>query len=258
MNPYKLIVGFGAILVLVVGVVAGVHLTQRTQIIPAGAWDCSRYVFEISRDGVVTARNGSRLNEPSQRADVYIDGVKVATFDVPRLRSGDAATLGSVEVNSQDGFTWRVDGSRDCDNEGSFQPEPTEAPTETPTETPTDTPTESPTETPTEPPVESPDPSPTTEPIIGRCVEINIYDEEGNLINPSVAQLNTGEQVKFAIKGESNFGDINTARFRVNGGLYMETTEKELEEFVLDYVIPNGITELSVEGQLFHPDLGWF
>jgi hypothetical protein len=117
----KTIATIFAIALLLVGSVSTIILVQRQALITGLAWDCSKYVFEVSRDGTVTARNGSSQNEPSQNADVFVNDVKVQTLNVPALNAGQAVTLGTVTVPAApQGFTWKVDGQADCDDNGSY------------------------------------------------------------------------------------------------------------------------------------------
>lgn len=116
----KAIATIFGVLLLILGVGTGVYLVQNQQIIPAGAWNCRLYTFEVGKDGVVTVKNGSTRDEPSQRAEVYINNQLIDTLEVPALNSGDATTLGNVEV-PEDDFTWRVKGTSDCENEGTIE-----------------------------------------------------------------------------------------------------------------------------------------
>jgi len=150
------------------------------------AWDCSKYTFDVSGTGQVTATNNSSRNEPPQQANVYINEQLITTMDVPALTQGQSATLGQVSVPSGT-FNWRVAGTVDCVSAGSSGEapkactslafnftEPSSTPTSTPTATatPTGSPTNTPTGTititpsttvtPTEPPGDEPSPTPTT------------------------------------------------------------------------------------------------
>ena len=82
------------------------------------AWDCSKYVFSLSSSGVVTVSNQSTRDEPAQQAKVYINDTLVATLAVPALPRGQSSSIGTVQVPSG-GFTWKVEGSRDCRNSGT-------------------------------------------------------------------------------------------------------------------------------------------
>lgn len=152
------------------------------------AWDCSKYTFSVSSSGLVSVRNDSSRDEPAQNARIYINDNLVDTLSVPALPRGQSANLGSVQV-PDGGFTWKVEGTRDCQNSGSStkacslltftltQETPTPTPTGEPSSTPTGTltptvtitptssltPTGSPTITPTNPPGSTSTPTPTSQ-----------------------------------------------------------------------------------------------
>lgn len=133
------------------------------------AWDCSRYIFSVSSSGIVTASNQSTRDEPAQQARVYINNVIVDTLAVPALPRGQSASIGTVQV-PQGGFTWKVEGTDDCQNSGtsaaacnalvftltkdSLTSTPTVKSTATPTSLASTTPTDNATSTvsPTNPP----------------------------------------------------------------------------------------------------------
>ncbi len=164
------------------------------------AWDCKNYTFSLSQTGEVTVKNSSSKDEPPQKAQVYINNQLVQTFDVPKLTSGQSATLGTVNL-PEGVFSWKVIGTLDCQNSGTLTkgpiactplqftiskitatPTPTTSSTPTPTSTSTPTPTEKPiggnsptptqsaTSTPTPTPKEEPSPTPT--PTTGKISEI--------------------------------------------------------------------------------------
>jgi hypothetical protein len=120
----KALVTIFGVLFLVGSVATGVFLVQRQQLIPGRAWYCNQYVFDVNKNGSVSVRNGSTKSEPAQKADVFINDTKVATFDVPALKSGEAADLGNVDLSGSCAFKWRVVGSIDCQNSGEFKNEP--------------------------------------------------------------------------------------------------------------------------------------
>jgi len=133
----KIIATIFGILLVAGAVVAGVTMVQNQQLRLGYAWDCSKYNFEVQQDGNVRVLNGSTRNEPGQKADVYIDGNPVNTFDVPALTPGNAADLGRVDVPANGGFSWRVDGTVDCENSGSYTPQNTLTPSPEQTNSPT-------------------------------------------------------------------------------------------------------------------------
>ncbi len=102
-----------------VGVISTIILVQRQQLIPSRAADCSKYVFEVTQDGVVKAQNGGTIPIQSQKATVYINDILVTSFDVPTLSGGQAASLGRITPLSGE-FRWRIEGTIQCQNEGAY------------------------------------------------------------------------------------------------------------------------------------------
>jgi len=234
----KAIITMFVITLLVVGTLSTIMLTQRQSLITGLAWDCSRYTFTVSRDGVVDIQNGSTKNEPSQKADVYINNTKIKTFDVPSLNSGQAVTLGTVLVPTSAGFTWRVDGLSDCENSGTY--DATQQPTATPTQ--------------------GQSPTPTTSSITATCGDVKTYDTNWKLLSADdLKNLSSGTIVRFAVSGTANSGTFDKARFTVNGVQRPEVTTKKpgSEEFYDEYTIPSGTTTYTVSAQVHHTSLGW-
>lgn len=87
-----------------------------------------------------------------------------------------------------------------------------------------------------------PGPLPITGP---QCQNIKIY-KGGQVVTPST--LWAGDQVKLAAVAPTS---STKARFRINGGSWQETTTKINNEYTLDFTIPNGITNFTIEAQLF-------
>ena len=115
----KIIASIVGLFLLLVGVIMGILFIDQDTEIRIGAYDCKTYVFNIENNGKVTVRNGSTKNERGQTASVYINGKLVNIYNVPSLVSGTALDLGHVEAQSNQ-FEWKVEGSRDCANEGSY------------------------------------------------------------------------------------------------------------------------------------------
>lgn len=212
MNRKVINIGIIVITVILAGVAifTAVRLYQRGQepVAPSApgsepfAWDCSSYNFSLELDGTVRVDNSSSRSEPSQQAEVYINGDLVDTFEVPALAPGDSQVLGQVPVPTEE-FNWQIIGTRDCQDSGTLQGAPLcqeyvftveQGPTSTPTPTgtagPTATPTAtstpgptatgtispSPTSTPTEPPVgggptNTPVPTATATPTTGQIAQ---------------------------------------------------------------------------------------
>lgn len=249
------------IILLVSSVAAGVFLVSQSAEFRTQAWDCTKYVFEVSEDGVVTTRNGSTRNEPSQRADVKINGELVATLDVPALDAGEAATIGNVPV-PDNGFFWEVIGSKDCEDQGSYEPKETPTPSPSPTPEPTVTGTVTPSPSPTVTPSITTPPSatPTTPPITASCGEVHAYDEEWNQLDVAdLSALEPGDTIYIGVGGTSSTGFFSLARFTINGTTRpaVRTKHPTNGEFVDGYTIPEGVVDFIIEAEIHHDSLGW-
>lgn len=115
----KTVFAIVALLVLVVGTGAGAVLIGNPITYFSRAWDCGKYVFSVSQEGIVTATNGSTKDQPFQRAVVYINNIEAQTFDVPALTAGSSATVGVVTVPDTS-YSWQVQGTSDCQNAGRY------------------------------------------------------------------------------------------------------------------------------------------
>lgn len=214
------------VVMLVVGVAAGVLLVNKNAEVRIKAWDCVNYVFEVSEDGVVSVRNGSTRNEPLQKAQVKINGEVVATLDVPALNAGDAATLGTVPV-PPGGFNWEVFGTKDCENTGTFGEQT---------------------------------PTPPTSQVRAQCGEVVAYDADWNqLSSTQLSQLSQGDVVRFAVNGTATSGTFEKARFTINGVVQAEVTEKRpgTNDFYDEYTIPASTVDFTVKAEIMHSELGW-
>lgn len=223
----KIIAAILGIMIMVGAITASVFLIQNQQIKIGSAWDCSRYKFNVSKTGVVTVQNGSRYNEPPQSAEVYINNTLVSTLSVPALSSGQGTTLGTVSVPSQQGFTWKVHGTIDCKNEGSYQAEATATPTIS---------------------------------ISASCNTVIAYDKDWKqLNNQQLSQLKPGDVVRFSVGGITSSGSFDKARFTINGVQRPETTKlrPNTSEFYDEYTIPSDVTSFEVKAQIHHNQLGW-
>jgi len=243
------------ILLLIGAVGAGVFLVSQQQELRIGAWDCRNYVFDVNENGGVSVQNGSTRNEPIQQAKVYINSNLVATLDVPALPAGDATTLGTVSVPTNGSFSWQVVGTKDCEDQGRFDPQPTPTPTTIPTPTPTPTGIPSPT------PIPSPTATPTPPPIGAACHDVVAYNSDWQELSMSdLAVLAVGDIVRFAVGGSTTAGSFDKARFTINGTLRPEVTTQKpgSNDFFDEYTIPVGVTSFIVKAQIHHSSLGWF
>jgi hypothetical protein len=210
-----------AVVLMVFGIGAGVFIVRNQQVGQSFAWDCSLYTFTLDDNGTVSVQNGSGRNEPGQQARVFINNNLVETFDVPALNSGEGATLGTVSLPSNQSYSWRIEGSKDCDDQGSKQ----------------------------------------VSEITASCSEVVAYDEEwAELTTTDLAALEEGDVVRFAVSGTASSGTIDMARFSVNGGSFVEVTDLRpgSDDFYYEYTIPEGVNSFNVSAEVFHSELGWF
>ncbi|MBU0998506.1 hypothetical protein KJ570_03195 [Patescibacteria group bacterium] len=101
----------------------------------------------------------------------------------------------------------------------------------------------------------------TTPNVSAQCLYVKVYDENWNTIpTAELADLAAGDIIKFAVKGTAISGSLDKARFIINTGLSGEITNKKpgTEEFYVEYVIPEGLSKLTVKAELHHTTLGWF
>ncbi|OGM18374.1 hypothetical protein A2686_04435 [Candidatus Woesebacteria bacterium RIFCSPHIGHO2_01_FULL_38_10] len=236
----KVIATIFGILLLIGGVAAGVYSVMNQKLTRTDAWDCSIYEFKVSQDGVVSVKNGFHKKAPGQKADIYINGNLVKTCDVPAINPGDTVPICAVAGFEVGNFTWKVIGSEDCEDEGSHQTTPTPTFTPTPTESLTTTP---------------------TPPEIGAgCHNVKAFDNNWNeLTSSQLSQLKTGDSIRFTIGGTTDQGAFDKARFKINGVVRPEVSNKKpaSDEFYDEFIIPEGTESFTVEAQINHSQLGW-
>jgi hypothetical protein len=95
----------------------------------------------------------------------------------------------------------------------------------------------------------------------GQCISVRVYDTNWNeLTSTQLAQLQPGATIRITVAGSATTGAITQARFTFNGTLRSPVTQKkpDTQEFYDEVVIPTGATTVSIKGEVFHPDLGWF
>lgn len=210
-----------AVLLMLVGVGAGVFVVRNQDVNRTSAWDCSLYTFAVSENGTVTVANGSARREPQQQAQVYINDSLVDTLSVPALEPGEGATLGTISVPTNQSYSWRVVGTIDCRNSGQVN-------------------------------VSGPSAS---------CGAVVAYDKNwAPLTAAQLSALSEGDIVRFAVSGTASSGAFERARFTINGGTAIEVTDKKpgSEEFYYEYKIPKDTYNFTVSAQIFHDSLGWF
>lgn len=103
-----------------------------------------------------------------------------------------------------------------------------------------------------------------TPPITAQCREIKVYNLLWETISlKQLSNLQPGDQIKLAVRGETNREEIDKARFRVNAGSWQEAIKPRMidpfdtKEFYIDYVIPEGTTDFTVQAEIHHQTLGW-
>jgi len=114
------------------------------------------------------------------------------------------------------------------------------------------------TPTPTPPPGATPTPTPT--PPAAACTVVKAYDTNWNQLTAAqLSALTAGSVVRFTISG-TPAGQIDKARFTINGVLGSEVTTKKpgTDEYYTEYTIPAGIYSFTVTAQIHHLTLGWF
>lgn len=99
------------------------------------------------------------------------------------------------------------------------------------------------------------------EPIISQCLAITFYDTQFNSLDlTDISKMQEGEILRMAVSGSSTNGNIDKAKFVINGVPQTETTQKKpsTNEFYFDYVLPSDLSQLKVNAQVHHVTLGWF
>lgn len=219
-NRKKVLAVF-SVIALVLGIGAGVFLVRNRQLRNASAWNCSLYKFALSDTGVVSVQNGSSVSEPQQQANVYINQNLVETFSVPALSPGSGANLGTVSVPQNEAYSWRVDGTVDCENSGGSEQSGLSA----------------------------------------QCLNVLAYDEGWTQLSVNdLKSLKVGDVVRFTVRGTTTQGSMSKARFSINGTAAVETTNKRpgTDEFYYEYKIPPGVNTFNIKAELFHSSAGWF
>lgn len=215
-NNSKRIAAILGVIALVGATGSGVFLVGRQQLSPASAWDCGKYNFAVSREGIVSVINGSTKNEPLQKANVSINATQVASFDVPALSPGQSANLGTVTVPANTTFSWEVIGTVDCRDGGSYQANSSSA----------------------------------------SCTAVKAFNKDWQqLTGTSLAALKAGDIVRFSVGSTvTGGGTIDKARFTINGSQRAEVTTKRpgTDEYYDEYTVPANTTQFVVTAQVHH------
>ena len=284
----KIAIALFTLLILVGGVGAGVFLVKKQQELrelASSAAECTQspncVVFEDPGD------SGFR------EVDNYIDYMMIThkPGEEARFEQGESDDgCYRVEIN-QNQLRWeRYSSGNTCREISNIQvwmggpPQPTQTPTPTPTTPPPASCNQSctsslnceeglecinklcrnpdcgeektcicpePTATPTDPPTQ----------ITAICNEVNVYDTSWNLLSSeNLKKLKSGDTVRFSVSGSTTQGAIEKARFIINKKTTQEVTDKKpgTKEFYVEYEIPEGELDFTVNGEIYHSNLGWF
>lgn len=212
----KMVAGLVGILVLLGSVGVGLFLVSRQQQVITKAWVCSSYNFSVLRSGEVKVINTSATStEPFQRAIVYIDDAEQTTFDVEEIAPNSEVVLGNVTVPAG-GFSWRVEGTSKCSNEGTYDEGLTLRCTNI----------------------------------------TAYDDAWTELTATDLTNLAEGDVVRFVVRGTASAGSFTKARFSINSSVVNEeTTETDAAgDFYYEYIIPAGETTFTIDAQLYHAE----
>jgi hypothetical protein len=250
----KVIVGFGVFLLLI-GAISTILLVQRNQDIRRDA--SSGKVCQQSSDCMLLDNPGNSGSYQTPRQIAYIDITNQTEFRYTPGNTNDGCYNVSIQGNQ---LTWsKVGSGNTCKDISNIQiwmtngttPTPTNAPSLTPTGTTgTVTPTQTTSITPTVP-----------SGVTASCGAVEAYDTNWNkLANSELSQLQTGDIVRFTVKGTTTNGSFDKAKFTINGTALSETLSKKpgTDIFYSEYTIPTGVLSFNVTAQVHHTSLGWF
>lgn len=94
-----------------------------------------------------------------------------------------------------------------------------------------------------------------------QCLDIKAFDTNWSPMTiEQLSALKPGDKVRFTVAGQTNSGSIDKARFKVNGTVRPEVTQKRpsSEEYYDEITIPEGVSSFSINAELHHSSLGWF
>lgn len=212
-NVKKIAAVLGLVLLLA-ATGTGVVVLRNSQLGQTQAWDCNKYNFTVSRDGIVTVINGSTDNVPPHKTTVTVDAAGVGSFDVPALSPGQSSTLGQVSVPAGGSFTWEVAGSVNCTDSGSFAAETV---------------------------------------VAAQCTAIAAYTQDWvKLTLAQLSALEVGDTVRLAVSSLAVTGSVDKVRFIVNGETLPEIDTKNpaTNEFYDDYTIPANTVDFKITAQV--------
>lgn len=129
---------------------------------------------------------------------------------------------------------------------------------------PLSTPEASPSTSPAASPSVSPSASPSTSPSptgeTAQCLDIKVFSTNWVQYTDLSQAFKAGTTVRFTIGANVTTGEIQKARFYLNGADMGETTLKRAgtDEFYYEYTIPEGVNQILIEAEVYHSTLGWF
>ncbi len=90
-----------------------------------------------------------------------------------------------------------------------------------------------------------------------QCEYCKVFDENWNEIT-DLSTIKVGQTIYFATFGSTTHAQgITKARFRINGGDWIETTDRHQNMFYIEYVIPD-TGSYTIESMVYNPGLGWY
>jgi hypothetical protein len=93
-----------------------------------------------------------------------------------------------------------------------------------------------------------------------KCYAVKAYDTDWNLLTSSdLNSLAAGDVVRFTISGEASSGEIDKAKFSINGVSTPEVTSKKpgTDEFYYEYTIPTATDSFTVGADIHSTSYGW-
>jgi len=237
----KLIATILGILMLLVGVGAGVVLLRQQQDIREKASE---------EYPTCTLPNGVKAPCTSCTSNWEDDGVVGNCTD--KVTGRDPST-GYITSCAAGYYLCTVDSAgvyaAACCKVGSGTNPPTSNPSSRPSSNPS--------------PSSSPIPSPSTPPTMS-CGEVKAYDTSWNLLTSNdLTSLSEGEIIRLTISGgtTSDQAKYDKARFTINGTLKPETTNikpsSSPKQFFIEYTIPANTTSFNVKAEIHHTTGGW-
>ncbi len=245
-------------------------------------WDCSQTTptptpTEIPTKTPTPTPKTLDCGETGCKDDEDCSGDHVCTFAYPGVPVY-VCSIPNPEPDCTEDPTWENCCTRPTITQ-TPTPTRTQTPTPTRTQTPTPTRTQTPTPTPTPPkdtgtptpPKDTGTPTPTPPkdtgtptPVYGcQCTTAEIYDKNWNLIVNRQSGLLVdpsriyNQEVYLVVRGSTDHPTgISKARFRVNGGTWMETTNKNDKGFYLPYTFTD-YGNFRVEAEVYNSHFGW-